>query len=262
MTKHKRPPIPVIIVVVLLLAGLGGWWWWWSSSHSAAEATPALSGQVETTEIAVAPAMAGRITSVKVAEGDRVTTGQVLVQLDTAALKLQVGQAKQGVTAAKAAVTNAKNDDDATKADVKAAQARQAQAEAAVKLAEVQLGYATVKAPRDGTVVNVVGNAGANAAPGRTLLTMTDPADLFVRVFVPEPRIGQVSVGQQVGVTTNSSSETFAGTVSFVSDAAEFTPNNIDTAEQRTKLVFAVRIRIDDASGTLKAGMPVDARLS
>lgn len=261
MTKHKRPPIPVIIVVVLLLAGLGGWWWW-SSSHSAAETTPALSGQVETNEIAVAPAMAGRITSVRVAEGDRVTKGQVLVQLDTAALKLQVTRAKQGVTAAKAAVTNAKNDDDATKADVTAAQARQAQAEAAVKLAEVQLGYATIKAPSDGTVVNVVGNAGANAAPGRTLLTMTDPADLFVRVFVPEPRIGQVSVGQQVGVTTNSSSETFAGTVSFVSDAAEFTPNNIDTAEQRTKLVFAVRIRIDDPSGTLKAGMPVDARLS
>lgn len=261
MTKHKRPPIPVIVVVVLLLAGLGGWWWW-SGSQSVAEQPATLTGQVETGEIAVAPAMAGRITSVRVAEGDRVTKGQVLVQLDTAALKLQVTRAKQGVTAAKAAVTNARNDDDATKADVTAAQARQAQAEAAVKLAEVQLGYATIKAPSDGTVVNVVGNAGANAAPGRTLLTMTDPADLFVRVFVPEPRIGQVSVGQQVGVTTNSSSETFAGTVSFVSDAAEFTPNNIDTAEQRTKLVFAVRIRIDDASGTLKAGMPVDVRLS
>lgn len=261
MNKHKRPPIPVIIVVVLLLAGFGGWWWW-SGSHSVAEQPATLTGQVETGEIAVAPAMAGRITSVTVAEGDRVSKGQVLVQLDTAALKLQVTRAKQGVTAAKAAVTNAKNDDDATKADVRAAQARQAQAEATVKLAEVQLGYATIKAPRDGTVVNVVGNAGANAAPGRTLLTMTDPADLFVRVFVPEPRIGQVSVGQQVGVTTNSSTETFAGTVSFVSDSAEFTPNNIDTAEQRTKLVFAVRIRIDDASGTLKAGMPVDVRLS
>ena len=261
MTKHKRPPVPVIIVVVLLLAGLGGWWWW-SAGQSSAEQTQTLTGQVETTEIAVAPAMAGRITSIKVGEGDRVAKGQVLVQLDTAALKLQVTQAKQGVTAAKQAVTNARNDDDATRADVRAAQARQKQAEAAVKLAEVQLGYATIKAPSDGTVVNVVGNAGANAAPGRTLLTMTDPADLFVRVFVPEPRIGQVSVGQQVGVTTNSSTETFAGTVSFVSDAAEFTPNNIDTAEQRTKLVFAVRIRIDDPSGTLKAGMPVDARLS
>ena len=128
--KHKRPPIPVIIVVVLLLVGLGGWWWW-SATRPAPATGLTLTGQVETNEIAVAPAMAGRITSVKASEGDQVKKGQVLVQLDTAALKLQVSQAKQGVTAAKAAVTNAQDDDDATKADVKAAKARLAQAEAA-----------------------------------------------------------------------------------------------------------------------------------
>ena len=259
--KHKRPPIPVIIVVVLLLAGLGGWWWW-SATRPAPATGLVLSGQVETTEIAVAPAMAGRITSLKVAEGDRVTKGQLLVQLDTAALKLQRSQAQQGVKAAKAALTNAQDDDDATKADVTAARARLAQAEAAVKLADVQLGFASVKAPTAGTVVNVVGNAGANAAPGRTLLTMTDPNDLFVRVFVPEPSIGKVAVGNKATITTNSSTQSFTGTVSFVSDAAEFTPNTIDTADQRTKLVFAVRVRVEDSSGTLKSGMPVDVQLS
>ena len=257
--KHKRPPIPVIIVVVVLLAGLGGWWWW-SATRPAPEAGLTLSGQVETDEIAVAPAMAGRITAIKVDEGDQVKKGQVLVQLDTAALKLQVSQAKQGVTAAKAAVTNAK--DDGTSADVKAARARQAQAEAAVEMARVQLGYATIKAPAAGTVVNIVGNAGANAAPGRTVLTLTAPANLFIRVFVPEPQIGQVTVGHSATITTNSSTEKFTGTVSFVSDTAEFTPNTIDTPDQRTKLVFAVRVRVDDSSGTLKSGMPVDVRLS
>ena len=87
---------------------------------------------------------------------------------------------------------------------------------------------------------------------------MIDPSELFVRVFVPEPRMSQVKVGQEVYVTTGSSTEPFHGTVAFVSDQAEFTPNNIDTPEQRTKLVFAVRIAIDDASGALKSGMPVD----
>ena len=259
MNKHKRPPVVVIVLVVLVLAGLGAWWWWSSTRPVTTEQR--LSGQVETTELSVAPAMAGRITSVKAKEGDRVTKGQLLVQLDTAALRLQLDQAKQGVKAAKAAVTNARHDDDATKADIRPAQARQAQAEAGVQLARVQLAYAAVSAPSDGTVVNVVGNAGQNAAPGRTVLTMTDPSDLFVRVFVPEPRIGAVSVGRQVTVTTDSSTQTFTGTVSFVSDQAEFTPNNIDTAEQRTKLVFAVRIRIDDTSGILKSGMPVDVTL-
>ncbi len=259
--KHKRPPILVIIVVALLVLGLGGWWWW-SATRPASTAAPTLSGQVEATELSIAPALAGRITSVKATEGDRVAKGDVLVQLDTAALKLQRSQAEQGVTAAKAAVTNAEDDDDATKADVKAAKARLAQAEAAVKLADVQLGYATVKAPVDGTVVTVIGNAGQNAAPGRTVLTVIDPAQLFVRVFVPEARVGQAVVGKEVTITTNSSTDTFKGTVAFVSDSAEFTPNTIDTPDQRTKLVFAVRVRIDDPSGTLKAGMPVDVALS
>ncbi len=261
MSTHKRPPIPVIVLVVLLVAGLGGWWWW-SATRPAADAGLVLTGQVETTEVAIAPAMAGRIVSIDVAEGDRVTEGQTLVQLDTAALDLQVTQAEQGVIAAKAAVTNAEDDDDATKADVKAAKARLAQAEAAVELAKVQLDYATITAPIAGTVVGVVGNAGANAAPGRTVLTMADPADLFVRVFVPEPRIGEVIVGGEVTVETASGAETYTGTISFVSDAAEFTPNTIDTPDQRAKLVFAVRIRVDDPTGALKPGMPVDVRLS
>jgi HlyD family secretion protein len=261
MSAHKRPPIPVIVLVVLVIAGLGGWWWW-SATRPAADDGLVLTGQVETTEIAIAPAMAGRVASIDVAEGDRVTEGQTLVQLDTAALEIQVTQAEQGVVAAKAAVTNAEDDDDATKADVKAAKARLAQAEAAVELAQVQLGYATITSPIAGTVVNVVGNAGTNAAPGRTVLTMADPADLFVRVFVPEARIGQVAVGGEAAVTTTSGAEPYAGTVSFVSDSAEFTPNTIDTPDQRAKLVFAVRIRVDDPTGTLKAGMPVDVRLS
>ena len=261
MSAHKRPPIPVIVLVVLVLAGLGGWWWW-SATRPAADDGLVLSGQVETTEIAIAPAMAGRIASIDVSEGDRVAAGQTLDQLDPAALNLQVTQAEQGVVAARAAVTNAEDDDDATKADVKAAKARLAQAEAAVELATVQLGYATITAPAAGTVVNVVGNAGANASPGRTVLTMADPADLFVRVFVPEGRIGQVKVGQEATVTATSSAEAYPGTVSFVSDSAEFTPNTIDTPEQRAKLVFAVRVRVDDPTGALKPGMPVDVRLS
>ena len=72
MSTHKRPPIPVIVLVVLLVAGLGGWWWW-SATRPAADAGLVLTGQVETTEVAIAPAMAGRIVSIDVAEGDRVT---------------------------------------------------------------------------------------------------------------------------------------------------------------------------------------------
>ncbi len=59
MKNHKRPPVPVIVLVVLLIVGLGGWWWW--SATRPTTTTQSLSGQVETTELTIAPAMAGRI---------------------------------------------------------------------------------------------------------------------------------------------------------------------------------------------------------
>ncbi|MCA0250936.1 MAG: efflux RND transporter periplasmic adaptor subunit [Actinobacteria bacterium] len=257
MATHKRPPIPVIVLVVLLLAG-GGFWWWWTASHPAeADSTLRASGTAEAREYQVSPALTGRVDEVKVAEGDTVRSGDELVLLDRRALELQVQQAEQGVKAAKAAVTNAEDDEDATKADVTAAKARQAQAEAAVELATLQLGFATVTAPRDGQVVSLTTNTGQNAAPGRALLTLSDPSDVFVRVFVGEPRIGEVKVGQPVTITSPSLDAEVAGTVSFVAAEAEFTPNTVQTEDQRTTLVFEVRIRVDDPD-TLRAGMPAD----
>lgn len=256
MARHKRPPIPVIVLVVLLLAG-GGVWWWWTSQAVEADQTLRASGTAESREFQVSPALTGRIDEVKVAEGDTVKTGDELVLLDRRALELQRQQAEQGVKAAKAAVTNAEDDSDATKADIAAAKARQAQAEAAVELAELQLSFATVTSPRDGQVVSLVADPGQNAAPGRALLTLTDPSEVFVRVFVPEPRIGEVTVGQRVSIASPNLAAEVAGTVSFVAAEAEFTPNTVQTEDQRTTLVFEVRIRVEDPD-TLRAGMPAD----
>ena len=256
MAEHnrRRPLIPLLILVVLALAA-GGYFWWWSARATEPTGVSA-SGAVEAQQYQVASVIAGRVTKVAVSEGDVVKQGQTLVVLDQSALKLQVDQAEQGVRASRAALSNAKKD--GTKADVSAARARLNQAKAAVDLAKVQLGYATVPAPHSGVVVTVTTNAGQNAGPGRTLLTLSDPGSLFVRVFVPEAQIGSVKVGQQVTVTPDSPGEPYTGTVSFVASEAEFTPNNVETKDQRTKLVFEVRVRISDTSRALKAGMPVD----
>ena len=254
--QHKRPPVvAIVLVLVLIAAGVGGYFWWRSQQTTQSSALTA-TGAVESTEYQIASAIAGRVTTVAVGEGDRVKAGAVLAKLDDAALRLQVVQAAEGVAAARAAVTQA--NDTGTGADVAAAKARLAQAKAGVKLAQVQLGYATVTAPHAGIVVAVAANAGQNASPGKTIVTLTDTTDLFVRVFVPETRIGDVKLGQSVNVTTDSASPTYAGHVDFIASQSEFTPNNVETKDQRVKLVYEVRIRIADTSGTLKAGMPVD----
>jgi HlyD family secretion protein len=256
MAEHnrRRPLIPVLILLVLAIAA-GGYFWWRSAQASESTGLTA-TGAVEAKQYQVASMITGQVVKVAVSDGDLVKQGQTLVVLDQSALKLQVRQADQGVKAARAALSNAKKD--GTHADVSAARARLNQARAAVDLAEIQLGYATVAAPHGGVVVTITTNAGQNASPGKTLLTLSDSSDLFVRVFVPETQIGNVKVGQQATVTPDSPAEPYAGTVSFIASEAEFTPNNVETKEQRTKLVFEVRVRISDTSGALKAGMPVD----
>lgn len=260
---HRRPPAAAIVVVLLLLVGGGVWWWWSTTQSGTAATTAALTGSIEATEYQVSPSLAGRVTKVTVVEGDQVTAGQVLVQLDRTTLKLQLQQAKQGVTAAKAALTNVKEDDDSTDADATAARAKVKQAEAQVKLVEAQLAYTVVTAPHAGTVTSVTTNVGQNASPARTLLTLLDPESLFARVYVAETEIGNVAVGDPATLTTDSSTETFKGTVSYIATKAQFTPNTIQTPDQRVKLVYEVRIRVTagDQAVTLKPGMPVDVVL-
>jgi len=255
---RKHPPIPVIVVVLLVI--IGGCVWWWVSAHPSATASGlSADGTVEATEYDVTPAIAAPIASVAVKEGDTVAKGDTVATLDSKAAALQVSQAQQGVTAAQAALDNVTNDSSSTKADKTAAQARLAQAKAAVELAQVQVSYATVKAPAAGVVTSVIGQAGENASPGRTLVTILDTTNLYANVYVPETSIGQVKTGEKVSLTTDSSTATFTGTVSFIASQAQFTPDTIQTADARAKLVYEVRIDVTDSSGTLKAGLPVTA---
>lgn len=253
MSGHRRPPVAVIVVLLLAIIGGGAWWWW--STTTAASSDPRLvaSGSAEATEYQLSPAITGRLVEVLVEEGDTLAAGDPVATLDDEALRLQVDQAEQGVRAAEAAVTNAK--DDGSKADVTAAKARLEQAKASVSLAKIQLGHAKVTSPRAGTVVSVAANAGQNASAGRTLVTMVDPSEVFVRVFVPEPRMGEIAVGQQVTVTSDAGETT--GQITFIASTAEFTPDSVQTEDQRVSLVYQVRVRLDDTS-RIKAGMPAD----
>ena len=100
------------------------------------------------------------------------------------------------------------------------------------------------------------------AAPGAPLLIVADLSQITLVVYVPEPRIGQVRVGQEAQVTVDAyPGRTFTGAVSYISPRAEFTPKNVQTQEERVETVFAVEIKLANADGYLKPGMPADAEL-
>jgi HlyD family secretion protein len=256
MSKRRRPPVPAVaVVVLLLLVGVGVWWW---LDRPTPDEERRVSGSVETTRYQVAATISGQVAEVLVSEGDTVKAGDPLVRLDEKPLKLAVDQASAGVDAAKALVRQ--KQDDGTKAEVAEAKARETQAKAGLNLAKTQLGYATLKAPHDGVVVTVTTNAGQAAAPGRTLVTLSDPADVWVRAFVPEPLLGSIRVGTPVRVSADGASDV-DGEITWISSEPEFTPNAVETRDQRVRLVYAFRVQLPASASGFLPGQPVDVTL-
>ncbi len=146
--------------------------------------------------------------------------------------------------------------------DFAAAQAQLAQAQANRRYLEVLAGHNTITSPTDGVVQSKNIEPGEVVAAGASIYTVINPQDIWLRVYIPEDQIGRVRVGQAARVTVDSfPGRTFQGRVSEISSQAEFTPGNVQTKEDRVKLVFGVKIRLDNHDNNLKPGMPADAEI-
>jgi HlyD family secretion protein len=138
-----------------------------------------------------------------------------------------------------------------------------AQAQAAVQQAQATLDNAVVRAPFDGIVTVRHREPGETVAAGAPVLTLANLGDRWVRIYVGETRLGDVRLGQGAVITTDTyGNKQYSGAVAFIATEAEFTPRNVQTAEERVKLVFAVKVRIvGDPANDLKPGMPADVVL-
>jgi HlyD family secretion protein len=303
-----------------------------------------VSGHVEATEVQVAAEVGGRLVDLRVAEGDRVTTGTLIAQLDTRDVELQIARARAERDAAAAQLrlleAGARAEDirqaqaqvDAAAADAAAAEAERRSAErdlqrfeallqanagsqkqrddaaarvnvarereraagdrvraarevtarlqagsrreeieaarARVSAIDAQLaqlekarGDASVSAPVTGIVTQKLADAGEMVAPRMPLLVITDLDHAWANLFVPGPLLSRVALGQAATVLTDAG-DRVPGTVTFISPQAEFTPRNVQTADERSKLVYRIKVSVDNSAGVLKPGMPVDAELS
>lgn len=247
--------LAVLLVLALALGGV-----WWLTERSRAERAVVLggSGIVEATEVDVGTEQPGRIAAMWVREGQGVRRGQILAVMDTAILRQQVRVAEAGVRAALANLNAAADDGD--DAEVRIARAQLDQARAQLAIARAQLAEATVRSPLAGVVLDVALKRGEIASAGQTLLRLADLTRLKLVVFVPEPLIGRVKVGSTAAVSVDAfPGRSFEATVTEVAEQAEFTPTSVQTKEQRTKLVYAVTLRLADPEHLLRPGMPADA---
>jgi HlyD family secretion protein len=343
MTSHPRTPLRLskFIAVSAIASAL-------VVGEACRQKPPAtsvrVSGQVEATDVQVSTPVGGRLTELKVAEGDRVEAGVLIGRLDSAdadlalkrsraerdqaaaQLKLlqagarpedirqadaQLATAEADVGAARAELVAAEADadrfesllasnsgsrkqrDDAvmrrdvaaqrTKAaddrvraarenlarlragsrreEIDAARARVNAADAQIAVWQKAIADATVVAPVAGIVTEKIADVGEQLQPRAPIVTITDLDHAWANVYVDEPYIPRLRVGQAATVFTDAGGAGVTGAVSYVSAKAEFTPRNVQTAEDRSKLVYRVKIALNNREGVFKAGMPVEAEI-
>jgi HlyD family secretion protein len=322
-----------VLLIALVLA---------SACHRSPSANEGrVSGYVEATEVRVAAEVGGRLLEVKVAEGDRVTAGDVVARIDTADVELairraeaeraqaqaqlallragsrqedirqasaQLESAQADVRAAQAELEAAsadlerfegllrvnagsvkQRDDAKTRRDVAQARVRAAQerakaasdahervrsgarpqeidaARARVAAVEAQVASlqknasdAIVKAPVGGIVTSRLLDTGEMAAPHAPIVVVTDLDHAWANIYVDERMVPQLKIGQAATIVTDAG-QRLPGTITFISPKAEFTPRNVQTAEERSKLVYRIKVTADNKAGVLKPGMPVEA---
>jgi membrane fusion protein YbhG len=126
-----------------------------------------------------------------------------------------------------------------------------------------QLRRSHVRDPIDGVVLATYVKPGEFVQPGEALYRIAALDTVDIKAYVTESQLGTIRLGQSVRVTIDSAQgnrHQFTGTISWIASEAEFTPTPIQTRDERTNLVYAIKIRVPNRGGVLKIGMPADVR--
>jgi HlyD family secretion protein len=146
--------------------------------------------------------------------------------------------------------------------DLKALHAQMDRARAALAIAEDDLSKSTLHAPFNAFVTAKDTEEKEFVQPGTPVVTIADLDEVWVKTYVPETQLGRVRLGQEAEVQSDTfPGKPYHGKVTFISPEAEFTPKNVQTKEERVKLVYRIKVTLRNPNQELKAGMPVDVIL-
>ena len=144
--------------------------------------------------------------------------------------------------------------------EIEAGRARVASADVQIATSKKAITDAVVTSPVDGIVTSKLLDAGEMAAVHAPIVVVTDLDHAWANVYVDGLTLPQLRIGQAAAILTDAG-QRLNGTITFISPNAEFTPRNVQTVEERSKLVYRIKVSADNREGILKPGMPVDAEL-
>ena len=179
--------------------------------------------------------------------------------------KEEIDQAKAEVERAKASLSLSHSKQLQTKVyrrDLEVTKAQIKEAKAGLEVTKRQLEYSEVFAPTSGVALVKSAEAGEYVSPGATVLTIADLDHVWLRAYVDETDLGRVKLGQRVRIKTDTfPNKAYEGKISFISSEAEFTPKQVQTKKERVKLVYRIKVDIENLDRELKPGMPADGEI-
>jgi len=196
------------------------------------------SGTLEMTEHVLGVKAAGRLTTLSVKEGDLVHQGELLATFD------RYEQDKKDYARLAVIYQNGGAD------------------QQSLENARLAMEDQQVISPLDGIVLVKSAETGEIIPAGGGVVVVGDPSDQWVKIFVSEDLMHQLSIGQTAVIAVDGSAKTYKGHVSFIADKAQFTPRNVQTPEERVTQTFAIKIAVDDADHDLHAGVAADVKFN
>lgn len=146
--------------------------------------------------------------------------------------------------------------------EIKIAFANYNRAIAQMKAIKIQLEKSKITSPVSGFVLEKFVEVGEFVSPGTPVAKIANLDEMYIRIYVPEKELGLIRINDTVNVRIDSHPDRiFRGTIIFVSSKAEFTPKNVQTKEERIKLVYAVKVKVENEDGIFKPGMPADVEI-
>lgn len=209
------------------------------------------AGTLETTKVIITSRVASDISNVYVTEGDSVVSGQVMMDFSCDTYKILA--------------TQIDNDYDRAQALFQRGHISQAEFDVLTRNKQdndLKLGWCRVAAPMDGIVITRFREPGEIVAPGTALISIANPYEIWAYFYVPYAMLHKLRIGQSViGILPEADNREFQGRIIKISEQAEFTPKNVQTRAERTRLVYGVKVRFENPDLALKAGMTIESAL-
>jgi HlyD family secretion protein len=239
-----------------------------------------VSGNIEGNDVRISFRVQGQIVNLLADEGSNLKTGQIVARLNTDELAKIQKEAEAELKSAEfqyklskddyvrgqnlytaGAISAQKRDQYKTKADTDWASVKQLRA--SLELANTKLGWADLASPLNGYILVKSAEEGEVVQVGAPVFTAVDLNNVWVTAYINETDLGRVKLEQKAVVRTDTfPRKAYKGWVSFISQQAEFTPKYIQTQTERVKLVYRIKVRVDNSSLELKPGMPADAYIT